>query len=317
MSGIPGRVTPNLFGIAFGFAGLAACWSQQSRAVGDGLWLLAAAVWLGLLILYAAQRPRDHHDPVFAPFLSLIAIVPMMAGPPLAAHARAAGVTVYVVGLLLTVLYGGWLSARWIVEDIPFATWHPGYFLPTVAGGLIAAQGAALLGFRDLAFVMLGFGVVCWLVLGSILLLRLFTQPTLPPGLLPTMAIEVAPPVVAGNAWFAVNGQRPDVVALLLAGYALLMVLLQVGLLPLYRQAPFGPGWWAFSFAYAAVAADALQWLHAKDVPARAAWSYVLLAAITAWVAWLAFRTILAVARGTFLPPRPAPAAPPKEPVPA
>ncbi|AGL18799.1 potassium-tellurite ethidium and proflavin transporter [Actinoplanes sp. N902-109] len=304
MNGLRGRVTPNLFGVSFGFAGLAACWNQQVTVVADALWIVAGLVWLATIVAYGSQRPRDHHDPTFAPFLSLIAIVPMMMAVPLAAHVRVAGVALYLAGLIGTVLFGGWLSARWIVEDIPYARWHPGYFLPTVAGGLIAAQSAALLGYAPLAYLMLGFGVVCWLVLGSILLLRLFTQPTLAPGLLPTMAIEVAPPVVAGNAWFAINGRHADVVALMLAGYAMLMVLLQAGLVPLYRKAPFGPGWWAFSFAYAAVFADALQWLRAEDVPARAAWSYVLLTVISGWVLYLCVRTVLAMTRHTFLPPR-------------
>jgi hypothetical protein len=60
--------------------------------------------------------------------------------------------------------------------------------LPTVAGGLIASAGAADVGQRRLAEVMLGLGMICWLVLGSIILARLLFRP-LPPGpLLPTLA---------------------------------------------------------------------------------------------------------------------------------
>jgi tellurite resistance protein len=44
----------------------------------------------------------------------------------------------------------------------------------------------------------------------SIISLGLFVVHTLPPPLLPTMAIELAPPVVAGNSWFAINGGRVD-----------------------------------------------------------------------------------------------------------
>ena len=45
-------------------------------------------------------------------------------------------------------------------------------------------------------------GMICWVVLGSIILNRLFFRPALPLALIPTLAIEVAPPVVAGNTYF-------------------------------------------------------------------------------------------------------------------
>jgi hypothetical protein len=47
-------------------------------------------------------------------------------------------------------------TMKWIVADLQLAQWHPGcpprnthpgYFLPTVAGGLIAAAGSAALGY--------------------------------------------------------------------------------------------------------------------------------------------------------------------------
>ena len=80
------------------------------------------------------------------------------------------------------------------------------------------------------------------------------------------MAIQMAPPVVAGAAWFEINGGRVDGLALGLAGYALLMAMVQIRLVTVFRTAPFGPGWWAFSFSYAAVFLDALRWLSAEDV---------------------------------------------------
>jgi tellurite resistance protein len=243
---------------------------------------------------------------VFAPFVSLAAIVPMLLGVVLAGHARTAGVVVFACGLIGTVVVGGWLSGQWILSDLTLSQWHPGYFLPTVAGGLLAATGSAQLGYGDLARLMFGYGLVCWVVLGSVILLRLFTQPRLPTPLLPTMAIEVAPPVVAGTAWFTINGGRVDNLALALAGYAALMVLVQVRLVSAYRTVPFGLGWWAFSFSYAAVVVDAVHWLAAEQVSGQLAWTYVAVAVPSLGVLGLVALTVRALARGTFLP-RPAP----------
>jgi tellurite resistance protein len=91
-------------------------------------------------------------------------------------------------------------------------TSRPAYFLPTVAGGLIASAGAAEVGQQRLAELMLGLGAVCWLVLGSIILGRLLFRPPLPNPLLPTLAIEVAPAAVASLAYFALRGDHIDTV---------------------------------------------------------------------------------------------------------
>ena len=120
------------------------------------------------------------------------------------------------------------------------------------------------------------------------------------------MAIEMAPPVVAGAAWFLINGGRIDGVALGLAGYAILMAMVQLRLIPLYRTVPFGPGWWAFSFSYAAVFAVGIQWLAVEGVPQQRLLTYVLLAVVTAVIGVLAARTASALAHRRYLP-RPAP----------
>ena len=82
---------------------------------------------------------------------------------------------------------------------------------------------------------------------------------------------------MAGNAWFAINGVRVDDLALGLAGYAVLMVIVQLGLIPAYRTVPFGPGWWSFSFPYAATVGNAILWLAAEHVDRSAALDYLFL----------------------------------------
>lgn len=45
---------------------------------------------------------------------------------------------------LAVTAYGGWLTGDWIAGEVPQEAAHPGYFLPTVAGGLIGAGAAAV-----------------------------------------------------------------------------------------------------------------------------------------------------------------------------
>jgi tellurite resistance protein len=306
-------LTANLFAVAFGMTGLAQAWSTATRLAngpdwpGNALWIVAALVWLIILIAYlanvAAQRRwrSELSDPTFGPFTSLIVIVPMLLGVPLAEQARGAGEAVFVAGATLMVLVGAWIIGGWVALDGEVRRWHPGYYLPAAAGGLLAAGGSATLGLTTLSHVLFGLGVGSFLLLGSIVSQRLFVVPALPPALLPTIAIELAPPVVAGNSWFAINGGRVDVTASVLAGFSVLMLLVQLRLIPLYRRAPFGPGYWAFSFPFAASVTLGIHWLAAEHVRGGAALGYVLVGLLTAGFALLVARTVIGLVNGTFL----------------
>ena len=242
-------------------------------------------------------------DRIYGPFVSVPAIVGLLLAGGLQPHARTAGLALYVVSLAVAVILAGRLLGGWILDDAPPVQWHPAYFLPSVGAPLVAAGEAANFGYPALARLLFGFGGISWMLIGGILLHHLLAQPPLRAPLIPTMAILLAPPVVAGNAWFAINGVRGDGVALALAGYAVLMIMVQVALVPAYRGVPFGPSWWSFSFPYAATTGYGLTWLAAADVAGRTWWTYLLLTAITSFIGYLATRTIAALVRHTFLTP--------------
>jgi tellurite resistance protein len=316
------RVPLNFFGMPFGLVGLGGSWLTMAdygwapKAVGDVLLAAAALVWLVLVVGYLryvlSERSafvRDLLDPVAAPFVSLILITPMLlAAEGLYPRAPGAGRVLLDVFLVLTVLLGAWFTGQWIYGPVELDKFHPGYFLPTVAGGLLASATAAEVGQRLLAQVMLGYGVICWFVLGSIILGRLLMRPLLPPPLLPTLAIEVAPAAVASLAYFALHGDHMDPVVAFLAGYGLLMVLAQFRLLPAYLRLPFMPSTWAFTFSWAAVATAGIHWLNITKPSGYRVYEYLVLAAITALIGAIAVRTLVAIGRGQLLP-KPAPVA--------
>lgn len=309
------RITPNFFAISFGIGGLAQTWTTAARltsapqVVADGLWLVDAVVWVATFVLYLRSlgggRWRvELGDHVFGPFVSVPFIVGMLLAGGLRPHLPTVALVLYVTSLVAALVLAGHLLATWALDTTPATQWHPGYYLPSVGAPLVGAAEAGTFGHPTLARLLFGFGAISWLLLGGILLHHLIGQQRLPAALLPTMAIMLAPPVVAGNAWFAIDGGKPDTVALALAGYALLMAIVQLGLVPAYRTAPFGAGWWSFSFPYAATTGYTVTWLAAERVPLRGLWTAVLLAVITAFIGYLAVRTVLAVRRGTFLPQR-------------
>ena len=314
------HLTANLFAASFGLAGLAATWTTLMRLVhgpdwpGNALSIVAALVWLitvaGYLGNVAAQRRwrQELSDQTLGPFISLIFIVPLLLSVPLAAQARGAGEVVFGCAAAATVLFGAWITGDWIARDGEIRRWHPGYYLPAAAGGLIAGGASAALGFVTLSHVLFGLGVGSYLLLGSIIGQRLFVVPEMPKPLLPTIAIELAPPVVAANTWFAINGGRVDTTVAVISGFAVLMVLAQLRLIPLYRTAPFGPAYWAFSFPVAAAVTCGLHWLGAERVPGATGLGYAVVGLLSAGVLLLAARTVVALLHHTFFLRVPVPA---------
>jgi tellurite resistance protein len=309
------RVPPNLFGIALGIAGLALAWQAAvpllgiPQAVPDALDVLDAVLWLVLVGAYLAQGPRiimaDLRDPVLSPFVSASALTAMILAAALAKDAFAAGRVLVIVFLAVTIAIGGWLTGQWMTGGIEPDSVHPGYFLPTAAGGLIGANAAAQVHLHALAEASFGIGAICWLLLASTILNRLFSRPALPSALVPTMAIEFGITGVAGSAYFAVAGRTVSFMACVLGGYAVLMAVAQVRLIPVYRRLSFTPGAWSFAFSYAAGAADALVWLAIRKPPAATGYAIAAIALITAFVAWIAFRTVVLAVRGQLFPAPP------------
>jgi tellurite resistance protein len=308
-------VPPTFFSITMGMAGLAGAWQVAAdlyavpSGMGDVLYAIAAIVYLLLVCALVARlvlRPRsvaaELTHPVLGAFYALLPISGMLLVLGLEPHAREAAQVLFLVFLTATLVVGGWLTGRWIVGPLDDANLNPSYFLPTVAGGLIGAQGAAAFGLTGLGWMSFGIGVLCWLLLGSLVLNRLFIQPALPIALAPTLAIEAAPPAVAANAYAVLTGGRVDTVAYALAGYTVLMVLVQVRLLPVYRALPFAPSFWAFTFSYAAVALTALRWIHVEHPAGATFLGYTVLGVITLFIGGIAVRSLVALQQGRFVP---------------
>lgn len=306
------RIPPNLFAIPFGIAGLADVWAaarpilHNSAAVYNSLYIAAAALWAIILAAYGAQGVRrvraDARDPVMGPFVSLAVITPTLVSGALAAYAFDAARVLVSVFIALTVVFAGWLTGQWIAAPLDLDAAHPGYFLPAAAGGLIAAFAAVQVHLHLLAEVLFGMGVISWVLLGSLLLVRLFFRPMFPAPVVPTLAIEIAPPVVAGIAYFALTDGKTDIFAAGLAGYAVLMGLVQVRLAPLYLKLHLSPSTWAFTFTYAAAANDALFWIQARNPSGATAYAAITAGLITVFIGVIAVLSVVALVRGRFLP---------------
>jgi tellurite resistance protein len=280
--------------------------------IGAALYLLTAVVYVllvGALVVRLTIRPHsvaaELLDPVQSPFYSVVPITGMQLALGLEPHAHGAAQALFLAFFTATVLFGGWLTGQWIAEPPGLNDIHPGYFLPTVAGSLIGGQGAAAFGLTTLGWMSFGVGVLSGLLLGAIILNRLFVGATLSDALVPTVAITVAVPALAGNAYAALTGGRIDTVAYGLAGYTVLLALAQVRLLPLYRALPFAPTFWGFTFSYATVATYAMRWVQVEHLGGATLLGYAVLGAITLFIGGIALQSLVALQKGRFLPAQP------------
>jgi tellurite resistance protein len=312
---VPPGLPPIFFAIPFGLAGLGSAWHVAAGLYGfpgvvaDVLFAAAAVVWLllaadavGRLVREPGTILGELRDPVLSPFWSLPWLAGMLLAVGLQPHAPGAAKVIFVAFLAATILFGGLMMGEWIIVDLDRSALHPGYILPTVAGGLVAAIGAGGFGLRGLGWLSFGIGIVCWLVFTSLTLNHLLAGQTLPPALVPSLTFETAPAALAGSAYFALHGPVPDAVAYGIAGYLVLLVIVQLRLLPVYLRLTFSPGFWSFTFPWSAIAGFTLTWLHIEHPAGQRAYAVCVIAAVTLLIGAIAARSLVAMARGCFFP---------------
>ena len=315
------RIPLNTLAIPLGLAGLADIWSDSTAAlalpavVGQMFWIIAAIGWLGMITAHLVRGHRSTatlgsqlRHPVQGPLASLVPLVGMLLADDLHAYLPIAGVVLGVASISVSTLFAGWLVSTWTTGELHWESLHGGYFLPTVAAGYIASYTAATLGSRSIAIGAFVVASFFWVALFTLLIARLAFRPSLPAPLLPTLAILMAPPAVAARAWFAIAGNNPNEVQDALAALAVVLVIVEGGILRRYLRLSFSLGFWSFTFPVAAMADLAVAWLNLER---PAGWQIVVVAlvvGVTALVAaigvrsvglWLGGRTLSAEAQLT------------------
>ena len=271
------------FAMVLGLAGLAYAWRVAHRVwelpeiVGELLMLLAAAVWAGLVLLYAAKwggkrdaAVKELSDPIQCCYVGLIGVTTLLIAGGVLPYSRLAAQILLALGGSFTALFAVWRTgALWQGGRDPGTTTAVLY-LPLGAGSFVMASLLGAMGYVDWGQLAFGAGLFSWLAIESVLLHRLLTAQPLPLALRPTMGIQLAPPTVGALAYLSVTNGAPDMLAHAMVGYGLLQALIAIRLWPWVRQQPFAPGYWAFSFGSTALATDLLRFIERGDRGAAA-----------------------------------------------
>ncbi|MEV7735761.1 hypothetical protein AB0O75_27420 [Streptomyces sp. NPDC088921] len=245
---------------------------HSDTRIPQAFWAFAAIAWAWLITAHLVRGRRSEESlisqlrhPAQGPIAALAPVTAMLIAIDLSTWSVIAGRSLFFLALAASTLLAAWLLVHWIEGNIKPESMHPGYLLPTVAPGLIGGEGADALGYRGLAWALFGVGSFFGVVLTAIVLQRLTFRATLPDALLPTTAILLAPPAVAGLAWFSLQGATADPVAQSLAGIGVLLLLVQAAMLPRCRRLHFSIGFWSFTFPPAAAVALTVEWLEITE----------------------------------------------------
>lgn len=308
----------SFFALTMGLSGLTLAWRKGAELLGTtglvshllGLLTLAVfAVLLGFYVMKLLRYPEavknEFNHPVmsaFAPTISisllLLALCMLPLTPRFAALLWAAGAALHLVLTLHIV-------RSWVHND-HFELGHinPAWFIPAV-GNVVAPLAGVPLGHTELSWFFFGIGISFWVILLVIVFYRILFHDPLPPMLLPTLFILIAPPAVGFLAYVELNGGNIDAFARVLYHLALFFTLLMLIELPRFLRLPFFLSWWAYSFPLAAMTTATFV-MAEKVGGAFFQWlALIMLVGLSLLVAWLIFNTARAIrARKICQPPK-------------
>jgi len=312
----PPIVPASFFGIVLGLAGLGNAWRAAHQVwhlpamVGEIVLGLASIVWAVLITLFALRWTfartvslAEAHHPVQCCFIGLAGVSTMLIALAAEPYSRLTAEILFGLGSAFTLGFALWRTGLLWRGNRDHTATTPVLYLPTVAGGFVAAGVSAALGFPDWGQLAFGVALFSWFAIESVLLHRLYTVETLPIALRPTLGIQLAPPVVSATSYLGINGGVPDMFAHILVGYGLMMGLLLLRLLPWIMEQPFSVSYWSFTFGATALAIAPIRMVGHGDTGAIALLAPYLFATANIVVGLIALGTLRLIVQGRLLPP--------------
>lgn len=305
----------SIFSIIMGTCGLAIAWQRAQRVVeGIGqIWLvialLATILFVGFLLGYAAKlsRYRDQviaewKHPIRVNFFPTISISLLLLSVVWKETTPSVAFLVWTLGALVHIGFTIAILSSWMYHshyEIRHA--NPAWFIPVV-GNLFVPIGAASFGQAEIGWFYLSIGIVFWIVLMTIVLYRVFFHDPIPPRLLPTLFILIAPPAVGFISYSALT-TGIDTFGRILYYISLFITILLLSNALRFARLGFFLSSWAYSFPLAAITIASFLMAQRTGNELFGWLAFGLLTTLSAVVVILVLKTIDAVARKTICVP--------------
>jgi predicted MFS family arabinose efflux permease/tellurite resistance protein TehA-like permease len=251
--------------------GLGDCWRaaassfHASEAIGEGVTLLAAVIWLALVLAYLAkgiwrrsEALAELHHPTEGCFVALLPTSTMLlalAFLPQAPKAAAAALAIGAAGQLGLAICLGVIYRK---DRHPPGHWGEAICQPLTLGCFIAAMAAGAFGAADCGRPLVMAGAALWLIRIAIL------QPRGAGGAIPdllraTAGIHCAVPFIGCTAYLSMTDGLPDIVAQTMFAYGVFQGLVLLRLVPRLAAQSVGAPAWTLAFAASSAALAALR----------------------------------------------------------
>ncbi len=300
-----------------GLAGTSLAWTRGAqllggpKIIGEALFWVAFAAFLAIAIAYSTKAVRhpasvraEFHHPVrlaFAPTMSigllLLATASIDFYPNLSA-------VLWWIGMAAQFILTLYVVSAWLSRPT-FAAGHvtPAWFIPPVGMIVVPLAGVSHAPL-ELSWFAFSVGIVFWLGLLPVVLTRLFLhEQPLPPQLMPTLAILIAPPAVGFLALQRLHGGELNDFSRILFYSAVFFAALFIAQLGQLRRLPFFISWWAYSFPLAALSIATTVMASQFNSLAADVTAWVVLSALSALIALIVVRTTAAMAQGKICVP--------------
>lgn len=282
-------------------------------ALSVALGVLTALVFLGLVLLYGVKALRhpqalrgEWNHPIKLAFFPAVSIGLLLLAAIFAAlwpQAHRGAQLVWLLGSALHLSLTLAIISRWMHRDgYQIAHANPAWFIPVV-GNIVAPLAGVELGFVELSGFFFAVGIFMWLPMLALILNRLFFHPAMPPKLLPTLFILLAPPTLGMLSWLKLHGGVFDDFARLLYSFAVFTALLLLTQWPYFRKLPFALPWWALSFPLAAFTTATMVMTQHHNSPWMQIVCAALYAALTLVMLTLITKTLRAAQHGKICVP--------------
>lgn len=309
------NVPISFFAIVMGLSGLTLATLELEAFLGVppvaslGVLGLTLVVFATIAVLYGLKALRfpgevraEWNHPVKIAFFPTVSISLVLTGTALHPFAPALGFPLWAAGAVIHLVATLAIVSMWISAphyEAPHL--NPAWFIPAVGNVLVPLLGVQH-GLVEVSWFFLAVGLVFWIILLTIVFNRLVFHHPLPPHLLPTICILIAPPALAFLAYTSLAGAL-DGFARLLYYPGVFFFLIVAGQTPRLLRLPFALSWWAYSFPLAALTVATFVMADETGLAGFAYGALLLYALLSVVVTGLALRTVLAIRQGAVCRP--------------
>ena len=299
-----------MFAGILGLTGLGLAWRQASVVLGWPAFIGELICWfatgyaIAIYLLYAIKITRhpthvydDFYHPVRGNFITAGSMGLMLLASAAIPYSIVMAEVLWVTGAISTVALTLIIIKSWFIRQSIIKQMTPAWFIPPV-GIIVAPIAGYTLGYHDLSWMMMGVGIIFWILLFTIFFNRQLFHPAISDSLRPTLFILITPPALCAIGFTILQGGYMDNAAKMMYGIALFIALLMLVKIKRFIGIPFGMPWWSYTFPMTALSMASILYHDQDGGGISAAVAQIILVITTTMVIYVLARTLIAFANG-------------------